>query len=411
MLLKTYWGGFLHNSCLPLELTLNLCSHRCAYCFANLNSPNRKVEDEDLDATLNLLQDFRNRNSYEAWLLQQGYGVVFSNKTDPFAVSNERADLSLRLIELMQLQGIPIAFQTKGGRKAMAALKMLDRQSVWYISLATLDEDIVRRVEPGAPSIEERFEFIASLKAAGQEVVVGINPVVPDWLSDPQALCDRLARLGVSGAWVQSMHLSHRQVENMKPREMEALGERVIHQAMHPDLHPEVAKCVDLTRAAVVASGMEVYSNQQREASHFFAPWKSLYPKRFPQMQDFVNYCHANKQDGDLIHWPEFRDFFVPQLPQGDRGLRDHLNASVAVGVLNGKWIPQRMTYEGLLKWIWQIKEIPFCPANTECFAIAADKIPGTESDWEVWTDEDDLPFLVFCPNGSDGSAFVQWNP
>jgi len=64
-----------------------------------------------------------------------------------------------------------------------------------------------------------------------------------------------------------------------------------------------------------------------------------------------------------------------------------------------------------LLLWIWKLPEIPLCPANIECFAFAADKVSGTENDWELWTDSDDLPFLIFCPEGTNNSAFVQWNP
>ena len=37
-----YWGE-LFVSPAPLEMTLNHCSHACAYCFANLNDPQRRA--------------------------------------------------------------------------------------------------------------------------------------------------------------------------------------------------------------------------------------------------------------------------------------------------------------------------------------------------------------------------------
>lgn len=39
-MLDVYYGEFLINP-IPLELSLNYCSHKCAYCFANVNQPGR----------------------------------------------------------------------------------------------------------------------------------------------------------------------------------------------------------------------------------------------------------------------------------------------------------------------------------------------------------------------------------
>ena len=68
MSLDTYWGEFL-TSPAPMELSLNYCSHGCEYCFANINTPDRKA---DVKAILRLLRDYPTRAPVVASLLRSG---------------------------------------------------------------------------------------------------------------------------------------------------------------------------------------------------------------------------------------------------------------------------------------------------------------------------------------------------
>lgn len=429
--LDVFWGGFLYNSCLPLELSLDVCTQGCSYCFAVLGAPDRRV---DAGRVERLIGDYKSRDSYAAWLLRQGHGVVISNRTDPFSRNN--AVNALRIIEMLLQAGIPFSLQTKGGDGAYAALDLLDRygcQIVWYISLATLDETVTRRFERNAPSPGERLKLIEAIVKRGHEVCVGINPCVPQWLRKPWKLTNKLARLGVHGVWVQPMHLSRNKLKNMKVVDLIAFGAEnseqarfwqrmefrkpyfqpppLLAQALRPHKYPLVAARNLLTKqSARNCSALEVYDNQQAEVSHYFQPYKEIYGQRFPLMQDFVNRCHETRCDGDPIYWEEFRNFFVPHLPTETRGLREHLTAMVARQRFFGLNIPQRMNYEELLRWIWRCKATLYCPANISCFSWAAS--------WEVqssgkmgWTrllDKNDLPILIFRPGGSQ-EAYVQW--
>lgn len=126
MTLDVYWGGLFYNSCAPLELSLNWCTHNCAYCFANLNLPNRKVEAKQI---LNFLTSYEKRTSYAAWLLQRGYPVVFSSHVDPFATTNE--DLSLSILELFILKGIPFTLQTRQNRSCQSRNQSIQSFQGW----------------------------------------------------------------------------------------------------------------------------------------------------------------------------------------------------------------------------------------------------------------------------------------
>ena len=118
-MIEPYWGELLTSPC-PLEMSLNYCSHKCAYCFANLNKPDRKADAARISR---FIADFRNRKSWAATLMKNQYPIVISNRVDPLAVSNDAIALPLtqQLVEI----GCPVAIQTKGGRKEADLLKIV----------------------------------------------------------------------------------------------------------------------------------------------------------------------------------------------------------------------------------------------------------------------------------------------
>jgi hypothetical protein len=117
--IDVFFGEFLISP-IPLELSLNYCSHKCAYCFANLNDPERSV---NVGAVARFLQDLPQRNTLQALLMKAGYPTLISNRVDPFAVTNYR--IALPLMETMTGMGIPLAIQTKGGKGIPEALAFL----------------------------------------------------------------------------------------------------------------------------------------------------------------------------------------------------------------------------------------------------------------------------------------------
>jgi len=223
-MIEVYYGEFLINP-IPLELSMNFCSHRCYYCFANLNRPNRKLNTPQL---MRFLASYKQRDTLAAHLLQQGYPVVVSNKSDPFAGSNYQ--ITLPVLEVLTSLGVPVQFQTRGGKGIDEALTIV-KPSVWYVSITMMNDTLRRKIEPGAPSIDSRFELITRLVEAGHYVVVGLNPCVPEWLPDPGPLLERVRAAGAWGVWVERLHLNHDQITNLTPKEKEAISQPIIDRA------------------------------------------------------------------------------------------------------------------------------------------------------------------------------------
>jgi len=216
-MLDAYYGEFLVNP-IPLELSMNYCSHKCAYCFANLNHPRRKL---DAPRLMRFLADYRNRETLAARLLQAGYPVCISNKVDPFAASNFQQ--TLPILEGLTALGVSVQLQTKGGQGIDRALEIVS-PSVWYVSISTDNDDLRQKIEPGAPSIAARIDLIAKLTDMGHGVVVGINPIVPEWLPDPAPLLVAIRAAGAWGCWIEPLHLNKKQIANKLTRHFSVMS-------------------------------------------------------------------------------------------------------------------------------------------------------------------------------------------
>jgi DNA repair photolyase len=384
-----YWGEFLVTPS-PLELSLNHCANACSYCFANLNEPDRTA---DMQALMRLLADYQNRETYVATLMKEGYPTVVSNRTDPFASNNYLQTLSL--LEVMGELGLPVAMQTKGGQGIDEALSLM-KPSVWYVSIATLNDEVRGRVEPAAPAISNRLAMVEKLIERGHKVVVGVNPCVPEWLGDPQPIMQALKERGVWGVWIERLHFNYKQVNEMKPWAKEAVTPEIIARSQKRKLDPEEFAFILDARSAAMDAGLEVYSVGQPVPSKFMQSWAELYPKVFPTAQDFVNHCDANQWQSRLITFEDFVGFFTPLLPAGKMGIDSYLG-SVAHNLWWTHKVPPQMTFRELLGIIFCEPRTRNCPVRMPCFAYAA-KLQ--DDGWTQYVDEQGMPYLVYSPDG-----------
>jgi len=364
-MLDCYWGEFLTN-CVPLEISLSYCSHKCAFCYANLNQPDR--------------------NTVAAMLLKRGYPVLASNRVDPFAMSNYK--VFLPILETMTAMGIQVMFQTRGGRGIDEALDMIG-PSVWYVSIALDDEARREAIEPGAPTLASRHDLIDKLIDAGHTVVVGLNPLVPEWLPDPEPLLSRFKAQGVHGVWIERLHFNRKQSGQLSARDIAAMGEDVIERA-HKRKPAGDFEFFLRTREQAADVGLEVYSMNQPTASAFFEPYHALYRQTFPVMQDWINHLHATMPDGGLVTFDDFLGFFGPQFPDGVHAIDSYLGAT-AHNLWHTHKIPTTMTYAQLLALIWSEGRIKHNPVRSPAFAMAS-------YDGAPIQDERGMPVMVFVP-------------
>lgn len=387
MVLDIFWGELL-TSPSPLEMSMNVCSHGCAYCFANLNTPSRSF---DAASIIRTLREFPNRKTLISTLLQQGYPITLSNKTDPFAKSNYRQSLSI--LETMVEMGTPVALQTKGGDGIDEAIDILP-VSAWYVTLTTLDDEVRKRLEPGAPSVGERLDLIRKLHDAGHYVTIGFNPYQPEWCPDVAEFCEVVKKSGARGIWTETLHLNYEQVDNMTPSQQSAVSLPLIDRAKRRRYTSDFEQHVRAVHRIVRDSGLHLHYIGQSEPSDYWEAWRAIYPATFPVMQDFVNWAHETCSDGDVISFDAFADLMVPRLPKGTHSLGGYIGSTSVQVWRTHKRIAQ-MSFKQLLSIIWSDARIRFCPSRNFAFAWAGKR---EKAGWTQYVDSNQMPYLVFRP-------------
>lgn len=379
--LTPYYGEFLSNP-IPLECSIvEPCDYACNYCFANLNkrywaskTPGKKQHGSEVVQVMGLLANFRKRSTLEAKLLQDGYPILLSNRTDPFSRKNRGS--TIPMLEVMGELGIKASFQTKGFIKPddfETVMGLVQYPSCWYVSIAFDDDELRQKIEPGAPTIESRHELITQLRERGHSVVVGVNPCVSDWIKNPEQFLLKLKELGVWGVWAEILHFNSNQTRNLTPRERDNLTESVISKALRRTYHPDDVAFLDGLLDMAEEIGLCPFNLHRHKPSNFWAPWWDNYEMTFPIMQDFINEAWTCLDDGDVLTFDNFASI-MSELPNGKMRLGHYVGASAAdVTRDSGKPWSNYMTYEELLKMIWNNQAINQCPVNLPCFSFAAE--------------------------------------
>ena len=392
-MIDPFIGEFLISP-VPLELSFNYCSHKCAYCFANLNVPDRRV---DIKAVLRTIQDFQSRKTLTAKLMQQGYPICISNKVDPLAVSNDHQ--ALPVISMLEDLQIPVQIQTKGGRKEDELIRIMQRPAVWYVSISFMDDALRKKIEPGAPTIQSRIELIQKLTEAGHKVILGLNPLVSEWLPDPEDLISACYRAGCRYAWIEHLHFHDNQIENLTQRERGVIGESTIEEAKRKTVTEENRRQLNKAHAICWRYGIETFSGHLHHRSEFHRPYRECYGNTFPTMQDFINACWDILGDEEaVVSYEQFEGEILPRLPDIDGTLCHYLRAG-NYGVVEKYTIPNQLNYQGVLRRGWMWPELKFAPSRWRCFAMAMEQ--GVD-EWNPLVDDTGMPWHVWCPGGTE---------
>jgi DNA repair photolyase len=161
------------------------CQHGCAYCYA-------RPTHEYLG--LGAGTDFESKITVKvnaAELLARGFArrgwrkemVAFSGVTDCYQPLEAVYRLSRRCLQVCLDFGNPVGVVTKSylvarDAELLAALAKRASVRVWF-SISTVNDELVREIEPGSPPPTRRFQAMRRLHEAGVPVAVLVSPVIP----------------------------------------------------------------------------------------------------------------------------------------------------------------------------------------------------------------------------------------
>ena len=170
------WDGKLCTC--PDKYSLNPytgCGHRCIYCYStyipNFFEPRRKK---------NVVE----RVKRDLQKLPKGSLISLSNSSDPYLPMDKKYEDTRRCLDVLKEEEMQVLIVTKGVHLKRDIDIMKEMEAAVTISLCTLKEEIMQKLEPNAPTTQERLDLIETLSEEGIPVGVRLDPIFPNLTED-----------------------------------------------------------------------------------------------------------------------------------------------------------------------------------------------------------------------------------
>ena len=209
---STPWFGYSINA-------YRGCSHACEFCFARptheyLGFNMGDDFDRQIVVKTNAVELVRAETEPGRWC---GDMIAMGTNTDPYQAAEGKYKLTKGIIEVLAERRNDFSILTKSPLvlrdiDLIADASRKSKVSVSF-SVATLDEDVWRRTEPGAPHPRKRLDALARLRAAGIPGGVMAAPLLPGISDQPEKVAALKKAAMESGAeWVNEVKLHLRGV-------------------------------------------------------------------------------------------------------------------------------------------------------------------------------------------------------
>lgn len=374
-MLDTFKGEFFMHPA-ALEFSGNTCSNACAYCFASLRAEERTAQVRKL---ANLCLGKSAGTSHIDWLFNNGYPICVSNRSDPFATSNR--DNTGVVLQLLDMVPNGVFFQTKGLSKGVdySLLDGFKKQNVVvYITIDTMNDEICKRIEPGAPLPSARLELAKYAKSRGWFVEIGINPCVKEWLSDAdfEKLIEKTSEIGVDGYFLSFLSLGAKDIKVMNSSRLGRLGDKPVDDSVNDK--GDVACYVDryhrlLDLGKVAHIGITPYKSPLMDLEC------AKLGKAINPVCSFVNWAwDKNQLVGSTVF--TFADF-ISVMFRGNPEMATYSHSELykyimtvnrALWKSNNK-VKSIRTFEEVYRTCWNFQTLRNSPQNRFCFAKIVD--------------------------------------
>jgi len=174
------------------------CPFSCIYCFADSfraslytsffdNSKSigvRHCNPDYYKQELDKMQGLRGTDPHALSGIRKAFAmeipVRFGIRFEDFLRQEARSGISLSLLQYFQETAYPVMINTKsdlvGRDEYVRALAENPAGAAVHITLLTPNEDVIKALEPGAPTYKKRMETAKILAQAGVRVVLRIEP-------------------------------------------------------------------------------------------------------------------------------------------------------------------------------------------------------------------------------------------
>lgn len=176
------------------------CEHACVYCYARFMMRFRAGSEglhwgEFANAKINaprvLAHEIRRKPKGVTWL---------SAVTDPYQPAEKKYELTRACLQVLSTYKFPIWVQTKSSLVMRDAdlLGSFPEKDVGF-TILTLDDDLRKKIEPGASPVDARVAALAELSGRGIRTFAFVGPILPFISDSEETLKPLINELGKSG--------------------------------------------------------------------------------------------------------------------------------------------------------------------------------------------------------------------
>ena len=126
--------------------------------------------------------------------------VMVSDCTDPYQPIEAELKLTRHCLEVLTRHGFPLLVVTKSDLVVRDADILASGRAVVSLTITTLDRELARRLEPGAPSPSRRLRAVERLSELGLPTTVRIDPILPGLNDEPTGLRELVDAVADAGA-------------------------------------------------------------------------------------------------------------------------------------------------------------------------------------------------------------------
>ena len=183
------------------------CEHGCIYCYAR---PSHAYLDlsPGLDFETKLFAKPDAARLLVAELARPGYvcdPIALGSNTDPYQPIEREWKITRSVIETLAACDHPLTITTKGAlilRDLDLLAPMAQKKLVRvFVSIAMLDRELARKLDPRAAAPQRRLEIVKALAEAGIPVGVNVAPVIPQLTDkDLESILEAAAAAGATHA-------------------------------------------------------------------------------------------------------------------------------------------------------------------------------------------------------------------
>jgi DNA repair photolyase len=186
---------------MPFDWSLNPtsgCAHKCSYCYSRAYHARFRGKNvgTDFDSNVEIRVNIADVLRKELRRHREG-SLAIGTATDPYQPIEGKYKLTRRCLEALIDHPMPTSIVTKGPLvvRDIDVLKKLDEKTelTVYFSVPCVDEEIVRKTDPGTAPPRQRLRALSMLREAGIDAAVLCMPVLPG-ISDSEESLDAAAR-------------------------------------------------------------------------------------------------------------------------------------------------------------------------------------------------------------------------